>query len=338
MSVTLKDVALKAGVSIKTVSNVVNGYIHVTPAMREKVQAAIAELNYQPNLSARFLRTGRVGVIAFAVPDLSNTYFSEIGNVIIREAAARSYTVLIDHTMGERTNERLIINGLQPRLIDGVILSPLSLEPEDISSQLSSLPLVLLGEHFLDVPYDYIVADNIKATHTAMEHLLSLGRRHIAAIGAQDALPRETAHLRTRGYCEALKTAGYEIDPQFIVQVTDYTRNAGAQAMRELLRTKKPLDAVYCFNDLMALGALRVLYEEGYRVPEDVAVIGMDDIDEGRYSIPSLTTIAPDKGQIGKLAVKFLLDRIEGKRTTVAERVDIPFKLIQRESTPDRMS
>src|SRR6266568_4746663 len=132
LAATLKDVARRAGVSVRTVSNVVNNYPYVTPDMRKRVQIAIDELHYQPNMSARYLRKGRSGILAFAIPDLSNVYFSDIGNAVITAAATRSYTVLIDHTMGMRANERHVIQGLTPHLIDGVILSPLALEPEDL--------------------------------------------------------------------------------------------------------------------------------------------------------------------------------------------------------------
>jgi DNA-binding LacI/PurR family transcriptional regulator len=333
VSATLKDVALKAGVSIKTVSNVVNGYTHVTPAMRKRVQAAIDELNYQPNLPARYLRKGRSGVIAYALPDLSNSYFSDIGDVIIRAAAAHGYTVLIDHTQGMRQNESLIVNGLRPRLIDGVILSSLALQPEDVQPQATGVPLVLLGEHFLDVPHDYIAIDNVAAARLATEHLISLGKQRIAAIGAQEALPFETGHLRIQGYLEGLKAAGRPVYPELIKQVPAYTRSCGADAMRDLLTLDEPPDAVFCFNDLMALGALRVLQEAGVRVPEDLALIGFDDIEECRFSTPSLSTIAPDKEKIGTLAVEFLIGRIESIRADNVERVDIPFHLIVREST-----
>src|SRR5437588_3215003 len=128
VTATLKDVAQRAGVSIKTVSNVVHGYAHVTEEMRERVRAALEELNYQPNLPARYLRNGRVGVLAFAIPDLSNPYFADVGHAIIAAASARSYTVLIDCTGGERAHESLVLDGLRPHLIDGVILIPFALE------------------------------------------------------------------------------------------------------------------------------------------------------------------------------------------------------------------
>jgi len=333
VAATLRDVALKAGVSIKTVSNVVHGHIHVTEEKQQRVRAAIAELNYLPNLPARYLRKMPVKVIALALPDLRNPYFCDIGDAVIAAAARHAYTVLLDHTGGERANECLVVNGLRPHLIDGVILSPLALEFADLQPRQVNLPLVLLGERFFDVPYDHVAIDNVAAAHAAVKHLVDRGKRRIAAIGAQEVVSGETAHLRLRGYKEGLSEAGLAFDPRLIVHTSSFHRDDGVWAMRQLLTLDQPPDAIFCFSDLVALGAMRVLHEAGLHVPCDVAVVGFDDIEDGRYATPSLTTIAPDKERIAQLAVTFLLSRITGKRTGAPERVVVPFKLEVREST-----
>lgn len=336
MAATLKDVARRAGVSVRTVSNVVNNYPYVTPDMRKRVQLAIEELHYQPNMSARYLRKGRSGILAFAIPDLSNVYFSDIGNAIITAAATRSYTVLIDHTMGKRTNERHVVQGLTPHLIDGVILSPFALEPDDLQPRTGSIPIVLLGDRIYNVPYDHVTYDNVATARMATQHLIGLGRRRIAALGIQETQTRETetSRLRLRGYTEALTEAGLPIDPKLIIRgIPIFSRHIGARAIRQLLALDAPPDAIFCFNDHLALGAMRAIHEAGYRVPDDIAVVGFDDIEDGRYCIPSLTTVSPDKEKIGDLAVAFLLGRIDGTRTGPPERVEVPCHLIIREST-----
>jgi DNA-binding LacI/PurR family transcriptional regulator len=338
VTATLKDVALRAGVSIKTVSNVVHGYPHVTEEMRERVRAALEELQYQPNLPARYLRTGRVGVLALAIPELSNPYFADIGGAIIAAAAAQSYTVLIDCTGGERANEVLVLEGLRPHLIDGVILIAQALVPEDLQARQEKMPLVLVGDHLLDgaVPYDHVVNDNVEAARLATRHLVALGRRRIAAIGDRGPLSLwdGQAHpRRLRGYTEALAEADLPVDSELIMPVASYSRRDGAEAMRQLLALAAPPDAVFCFNDLLALGAMRALHEAGRRIPDEVAVLGFDDIEEACFATPSLTTIAPGKEQMGELAVSFLLGRIAGTRTGPPERVEVPFRLIVREST-----
>ena len=174
------------------------------------------------------------------------------------------------------------------------------------------------------------------AARLATNHLLHLGRRRIAAIGTLEALSIASGAgslRRLRGYTQALAEAGLPLDAQFIIQVESYSRLNGARAMQQLLALDHPPDAVFCFNDLLALGAMRALHEAGRRIPDDVAVIGFDDIEEARFAIPSLTTIAPDKEMIGELAVSFLLGRIDGTRTSQPERVEVPFRLIVREST-----
>src|SRR5579871_5981905 len=143
---TLKDVAARAGVSMMTVSSVVNGRPHVAPQTRERVRAALAALNYRPNVSARHLRNGRAGVLALAIPDLTNPVFADIGNAVVAAAAAQSYTVLLDHTRGQRDSESRVVHGLRAQTIDGLILSPLALEMDDIDPERVPVPIVLLGE------------------------------------------------------------------------------------------------------------------------------------------------------------------------------------------------
>lgn len=338
MTVTLKDVAQRAGVSIKTVSNVVHGYIHVTEEMRERVRVALEELNYQPNLPARYLRSGRVGVLALAVPELNNSHFADIANAVIAAAAAQSYTVLIDCTEGKRSNELRVLAGLRPHLIDGAILIARALEAKDIQARQVQTPLVLIGDHFLNdaLPYDHLAIPNMAAAHLATQHLVNLGRRRIAAIGDQNALSLMHEPFRSRrlhGYLAALAEAGLPVDAQLCIPVASYNRREGALAMKRLLALDTPPDAVFCFNDLLAVGAIRVLHEAGCRIPEDVAVIGFDDIEEASFAIPSLTTIAPDIEKMSELAVTFLLGRIDGTRTVSPSRVEVPFHLIVREST-----
>jgi DNA-binding LacI/PurR family transcriptional regulator len=177
MAATLKDVAAHSGVSIKTVSNVVHDHPRVAAQTHERVRAAIEALNYRPNLSARHLRKARVGVLALAIPDLANTYFSDIGNAVIAAAAAHAYTVLLDHTGGDRANEILVANGLRPHLIGGVILSPPAVQMADLQARHVGVPIVLLGKLLFSAPWDHRVIGNVSAARTATAQLLHLGRR-----------------------------------------------------------------------------------------------------------------------------------------------------------------
>ncbi|MFE5659951.1 LacI family DNA-binding transcriptional regulator [Streptomyces sp. NPDC056517] len=333
MGVSLKDVAQRAGVSIKTVSNVVNNYPHVTPQMRAKVQQAIDELGYRPNLTARHLRKGRTGIIAFAVPELGNPYFAELAGAIIDAAAQHDYTVLVDHTAGLRERELLVCQEFRSHVIDGLILSPIHLETADLVARQETSPLVLLGEREYAAPYDQIAIDNVAAARKAVRHLVGLGRRRIAFLGSRTDRERRPAHLRLRGWREELVASGLEPAETLVVATDGYGRSDGATAMSELLDRGERPDAVFAYNDLIALGAMRTLTERGLRVPDDIAVVGFDDIEESRFGAISLTTVAPDKHAIARLAVDRLVERLSGRSDSEPRRISPGYELVVREST-----
>ena len=331
MASRLSDVAALAGVSVKTVSNVINDYPHITARTRAKVEAAIAELGYVPNVSARSLRKGRSDFIALAIPEMASPYFAELGAAISRAAKTRGITVLIDQTEGEPGAERFVLDGMRGQLIDGIIFSPITTAPARIGRASTAKPLLLLGERHAGGTLDHVAVDSVQASYDATTHLISLGRRRIAAIGVGGGAG--TGAVRRKGYRKALKAAGIPHDPALELAGTGYHREDGAASMRALLELPEPPDAVFCFNDLLALGALRTLAEAGLSAPRDVAVVGFDDIEDGRYHSPTLTTISPDKEWLAENAVALLLDRIAG--TSDPERRDllVPYTLEIREST-----
>jgi len=335
-SATLKDVAAHAGVSFKTVSNVVNNHdAEVSEQTRARVRASIVALNYRPNVAARHLRTTRTGVLALVIPDLFNPYFAELSAAVITAATARSYTALIDYTRGQRAEELLVVGGLRPHMIDGVILNALELDADDVTPERVAVPIVLVGERLSGAPFDHVMMDNVAAARLATEHLLRLGRRRIAMIGASDDPRDEMPRLRLQGVRQALDAAGMGVDPQLVMTSppASFGRVDGIEGMRRLLARGAVPDAVVGFNDLVALGAMKVLRDTGFRVPDDIAVVGFDDIEEGRYATPALTTISPDKAHIAHLAVALLLARIDGSRTVPPEQIDPGFQLLVRQST-----
>ena len=330
MSVTLKDVAALAGVSIKTVSNVVNGYDFVRPENRRRVEEALAATGYRPNVGARNLRRGRTGFLALVVPELSIPYFGELAALVITAAGRHGSTVLIEQTQGTRDRERASVAALGPHLVDGALIHPEALQAKDFPDRTDGIPFVLLGEHAVDVPFDRVAVDNVLAARTAVAHLVGLGRTRIAAIGHNPA--RGTGEQRLAGYRAALAEAGLPAPDDLIAPADVWHRSQGAAAMRALLAAKPRPDAVFCFNDLLAAGALRAVHEHGLRVPDDVAIVGFDNNDETAYSIPSLTTIAPEKAAIADVAVDLVHQRIAGDRST-PRAIQTPFSLIVREST-----
>ena len=329
----LKEVAERAGVSVKTVSNVVNGYAHVRPATRARVEEAIAALDYRPNISARNLRRGRTGIIALAVPELDIPYFAELAKHVVAAAAQHDWIVLIDQTNGDATQERLIVSGIRDHAIDGLIFSPLALAAADLDLGADAPPLVLLGERVHHGPADHVAIDNVAAARQVTAHLLGQGRRRVAAIGAQHTAEGVTARLRLQGYTLAMNDAGRPYDQRLVAPAPEWHRSDGAAAMRQLLAVDPPPDAVVCFNDTLALGALRALHEAGLHAPGDVAVAGFDDIEDGRFSVPTLTTIAPDKAYLAQAAVDLLAARLGAGRAGPAQELTAPHELLVREST-----
>ncbi|HEY0259045.1 MAG TPA: LacI family DNA-binding transcriptional regulator [Lacisediminihabitans sp.] len=338
MAARLRDVAERAGVSIRTVSNVVNGYAPVSDEKRIRVETAVAELSYRPNVTARNLKHGRSGLIALVVPELDVAYFAELARAVVTTAREHGYTVVVDQTDGEPDREReLMMRDGSAAMFDGVILSPLALSQADLARRDAASPLVLLGERIADSGYDHVAIDNVAAADLATSHLFGLGRTRIAAIGDQPYETGETAQLRTRGYEQAHRRRGLEVDPTLVVPTRRFHFSDGAEAMQTLLRHPDgPPDAVFCFNDLVALGAIRVLLAAGLRVPEDVAVVGFDNIEAGKYYTPSLTTVAPDKGAIARLAVERLVARLAGEVDEAPVELWAEHELIVRESTLGR--
>jgi DNA-binding LacI/PurR family transcriptional regulator len=331
MAVSLRDVAAHAGVSVRTVSNVANGFQHVAPGTRSRVQAAIDELGYRPNTAARQLRRGRTETISLVVPEICSPYFAELASLTVREAERHGWTVHIDQTDGVGDRERQMTAGPVGQSVDGVICSPWAVDPAELA-QLGAGPLVLLGERAAGGRLDHVAIDNVEAGRQATEHLIDTGRRSIAALGAQPHLHNDTARLRLVGYRDALARAGLEAPEELVVPVARLHRPDGAAAMTRLLQGSHPVDAVFCFTDELALGAIRTLVSRGLRVPDDVAVVGFDDIEDGRYSVPSLTTISPDKQEIARLALDCLADRIADPGAPDRDLV-AAHRLVVREST-----
>ncbi len=311
-AVTMADVARRAGVSIKTVSNVINGYPHIRPATRAKVEEAVETLGYRMNLSARLLRTRRTGLITLAVPELSLPYFAELADAVIRAADAQDLTVLIEQTSGRRDRELAVLAGARRTLTDGVLFSPLALGPADLDAFAVDFPMVLLGERIFGAPADHVTMNNVAGARAATEHLLGLGRRRIALLGGEltDDAPT-SATLRLDGHREALAAAGLDLDPALVVPAAQWHRLEGSQALGAVLDRGVPVDAVFALNDALALGALYALHARGLDVPGQVALIGFDDVEDVRFATPTISSVAPGRDEIARTAVRLLAERIQ---------------------------
>jgi DNA-binding LacI/PurR family transcriptional regulator len=331
----MHDVARLARVSIKTVSNVLNDYPYIRPATKQRVLDAIETLGYRPNLSARGLRSGRTGLISLIIPDLRNAYFAELAHAVMQAADKAKFSVLISQSGADRQRELSLLREPRMQIVDGILFSVLALGPDDVDLLAGiSTPMVLLGERILDGPKDHVTMRNIEGTRAATEHLLARGCRRIVALGADPAQTVGSAGLRLTGYEDALSAAGLAVDESLIVNVIGWFRSTGAAAMRAFLATGVPFDGVVAFNDLIALGAMRVMQEAGIKIPQDVAVIGFDDIDETGYTLPTLSTIDPGRQEIADVAVQYLSERIADPDSTLPPRQFLSdFAVVERESS-----
>jgi DNA-binding LacI/PurR family transcriptional regulator len=333
MAATLHDVARVAGVSFKTVSNVINNHPHVRDSTRARVEEAIAALGYRPNLTARSLRSGHTGAITLALPQLSLPYFAELADSVIEAAAKHGLVVLIEQTGADRGRELEVMASPRLKMSDGLIFSPLELGQEDVDLIKAEVPIVLLGERIFNSKSDHVTMQNVAAARAATEHLLSLGRTRIAVVGAHQGEVIGSAGLRLRGYREALAARNIPYDDGIVAYVRDWHRSNGAAAMHDLLDRGATFDAVFGLNDTLAQGAVRVLQEAGFRVPDDVAVIGFDDLDETRYSLPTLSTVDPGRGEIAETAIRLLMERIKNPDAGPPREVESAFRIVPREST-----
>ncbi|WP_433214529.1 LacI family DNA-binding transcriptional regulator [Microtetraspora malaysiensis] len=326
---TLEAVAARAGVSRATVSRVVNGQATVTPQIREAVLRAVDELGYVPNSAARSLVTQRTDSIALVVSEPPTRVFSEdpMFSTVIRsaslelEAADRQVVLMLAGSPKSHARiERYIAGGH----VDGVMLISMhGADPLPAAISRMSVPIVSYGRPAVPVPLPYVDNDNVGGAEKAVRHLLDKGRRRIATIaGPQDMIGGQD---RLTGYRNMLR----ESDRRSIVAVGDFTRESGAVAMRQLLHDDPGLDAVFVANDLMAVGALQSLRQAGRRVPDDVAVVGFDDIEAAKFTEPPLTTIRHPFTEQAAAMVKLLLGLFEGGP---ADPVILPTELVVRES------
>ncbi len=333
MAVRLRDIAEHAGVSVKTVSNVVHGHPSVSPVMRARVESSITALGYVPNMAARSLRTGRSGLVGLAVPRISDPYFSGVAAAVIDAAAALGISVLVEQTAGDATRETDVLLGRRPTIVDGLIFSPISVTQQALDEASPAIPLVLLGEHLMASTRDRVAVDNVAASAEAVEHLVASGRLRIAAVGARRGSTAATAELRLAGYHRALGVHGLDVDPALEVATEHFSRASGSRAVHALIDSGTTFDALFCFNDLLALGAIEALRTSGRSVPGDGAVVGFDDIEEGRHGDPALSTIAPDLRALADMALGSLFLRLDDPSAPEGNSLMVPHRLVVRGST-----
>lgn len=333
--VRLQDVAEHAGVSMKTVSNVVHEHPHVSHAMRERVQKAIDELGYRPNALGRRLATGRTGLLALAFADVRLPYFSELANLVSRAAAQTSpgYRLLLEETEGTLEGERAVLSASEAGLVDGMLFQPSQISSREIAERHGDLPMVLLGEGPAPLSMDRVMIDNVSAAAAATRHLVALGRRRIAFLGHEAQALSSTSRLRIVGYQEGLEQSGLSAYPALLIASDEITPAASAASLGAAIDAGLKIDGIVCRDDLAAMGALRALHERGIRIPDDIAIVGWDNISFTATTFPSITSIAPDLDSLARVALEMLGERIAGFDGLGRHRL-VDYELVVRESAP----
>lgn len=333
---TMKDVAALAGVSIKTVSNVVTGTVAVRQETRARVESAMMQLDFVPNLSARGLRKGRSGIIAVALPDLATAFSAELMHRIVEAAHERGLAVQIEETASVPEREKELVSRARAHLVDGLILNPIRLEDSVIKYSDRLPPLVVIGEVEQNRA-DHVRIDSRLAAADATRHLLSRGATRIAVVGADDdpSVATATSRLRLEGIHDALRDAGLPRDPALEVNRLPWSMAGGADAARTLLARGVAFDAIVALTDSLALGALHTLHDHGIRVPDDVLVTGFDDVEFSKYTSPALTSVAFDRRAFAEAALSLLESRMDD-RTAPPRSLTLSHHLLERASTDGR--
>lgn len=329
----MMDVARKAGVSQRTVSNVVNNYQYVRPETRQRVQDAIRELGFVPNVAAQKLRMGSTGIVALAIPNVSWPYFAEMAHLIHKFVVENNRTLLVAETEGNAEYERNTLEGFRSQVIDGLILSPIELAAADLKEMKLGIPVVLLGERISDVDHLHLSIDNVGAAQEVIFHLYEQGARTFLIVGAMQTVATASAGvLRYEGFTQAFELCGVRSENWELLPASPWTSEGAYGAMNDYLVSHQLPDAIVAMNDLLALGALRACVDRGIRIPQDVLLTGWDDIEASRMSVPQITTVAPDKNRIAREAVAGLIAQMQGEKVAQTDVVvDHVFKV--RESS-----
>ncbi|MBV8588440.1 MAG: LacI family DNA-binding transcriptional regulator, partial [Verrucomicrobia bacterium] len=328
---TISDVAKAAGVSTMTVSRVLNGRGEISQETRERVQLVIRQLNYRPSALARNLKTQRTHTIGLIIPDISNPFFPELVRGAEDMAAQEGFAVILCNTVRNPDRERKALELLEDKRVDGLILCSSGLPDNELLPLLKQHGAVVLFDRVVDKSIAGLVKiDDVYGAISAASHLLDIGRRRLGLLaGPSYYLGSEQ---RRYGFRVALETRGVLINPKSEISC-EPDESGGLEATKQLLKKQPKLDGLFCFNDLVALGALDAFSELGIRVPEDVAVVGFDDIRLAGLTTPTLSTLRVDKGRLGRAMVEMVLDRIEEHPAGQAEEVIRP-ELIIRQSAP----
>lgn len=331
---TIYHIAERVGVSPSTVSRALSGRGYCGEATRAKILKAAQEMNYAPDSAAKMLKMRRTKKIIFAVPDICNPFYFDMINGINQVLEEHGYLMILFYTKHSLTEELKAIQNLREKVADGMIMVSFHFCEENIQAiNALKAPVVLTNQYVSpggQDRFDYVYVDTFEGIRLGTEHLIAQGIRRIAYIGG--SLNEQTGYQRFCGYREALREAGLPLDDRFVAE-SDYTENGGYLAARKWLeRTDRP-EGIVAANDLMAIGVMKACEEAGLRIPEDVAVVGMDNLDLASRVYPKLTSVALMQEEIGRQAALMLMNRLEGPKPAANGAVQLLPRLVVRQSS-----
>lgn len=330
----MQDVAEKAGVSAQTVSNVINGRTErVSAETIDRVAKVIDELGYRLNQAARSLRKGTTGIVGLGVPILASEYYGELAERLSHRFRERGIRLVTENTGGAMTAEVESLAASHLETYDGFILAIAASDSADLDRFRPTKPIVLLGERAVSTRFDHVLMDNVGGADLATGHLLDRGAWAVVALGGSRGEVPSVQTLRTRGYIEAHDRRGAPMRPELIVG-TGLDMSDGYRLISRLIDDGTEFDGVFALTDSSAFGALRALADHGIRVPDDVQVVGFDNVRAGEYSVPRLTTVEPDNDAMADEIVRIMLARLGADESGgEPSRHVMPTRLVVREST-----
>ncbi|UZN03252.1 LacI family DNA-binding transcriptional regulator [Cellulomonas sp. S1-8] len=330
---TLKDVARASGVSVMTVSNVVNGRPRVSEATRRRVLAAVDELGYQVNLTARSLRAGRSGTIALSIPRADHPYFGELAAAAADAMRPSGRHLVVEQTGASREGELSALSQARLQMYDGVLLSVVGLQDAEVARLQSDLPLVLLGEKPMPTRLDHVILGNVEGARLATAYLIERGARRIAiAGGTVDPTDQGMVGMRTAGWRAAHVAAGLAVDDRLVLPPAHFEMAESRERVRAAVAGGLQLDGVFAVTDQVAIGVMAGLRDCGLRIPEDVQVVGFDDLAVSAHLWPGLTTVDPRKDLVVTEALRLLERRMSGVEAEAEHQV-MPVRLKVRGTT-----
>ena len=336
---TLKSIADQVGASVTTVSRVLSGQAtryRISKETEEGIRRAAEELHYAPNQLARGLRLKRTHTMGLVIPDISNPFFASIAKSIEIEAQKVGYSIMLCDSQESTKLEIDSLQLLQNRKVDGLIICPVGQDGKHLERLYNDdIPMVIIDRHFPQLKCPYVVSDNYKGAVEAVNHFIENGHRIIACI--QGILHTSVNDDRVRGYRDAQKMHNISVDESLIVGDSFGERNGYIGAKLLLNRTSRPT-AIFAVSNLISLGALRAISEEGLQIPDDISMISFDDQPYSDYLSTPMTTVAQPKTEMGDIAFKLLIDQIELNNRLDTNGVVLPTKLIKRESVKNLAS